>query len=61
MYIEVAGFLNRAERVWRDIFLTETIDPDATAQKRDCEAVASKKGRDSEEDFLWCWQHRGFW
>lgn len=63
MYSEVSGIFNRAERLWRDVFTAETIDLDREeSQKRDCNEASAKKRRNwTEEDFLWCWQHRGFW
>lgn len=63
MYSEVSGIFNRAERLWREIFTAQTLDRNARDSKqRDCEEASAKKHRNwTEEDFLWCWQHRGFW
>jgi hypothetical protein len=63
MYSEVSGIFNRAERLWRDVFTAETLDRNAgDSKQRDREEAVAKKNRNwTEEDFLWCWQHRGFW
>jgi hypothetical protein len=63
MYSEVSGIFNRAERLWRGVFAAETLDRKAgDLKQRDSEEASAKKHRNwTEEDFLWCWQHRGFW
>ncbi|PSH69860.1 hypothetical protein CU102_06275 [Phyllobacterium brassicacearum] len=63
MYSEVSSIFNRAERLWREIFTAEPADRIAgNRANRDSEEASAKKHRNwTEEDFLWCWQHRGFW
>ncbi|MEP7454758.1 hypothetical protein [Phyllobacterium sp. SB3] len=63
MYSEVSGIFNRAERLWREVFTSENLEFTARdSQNRDEEEASAKKRRNwTEEDFLWCWQHRGFW
>ncbi|RZS83493.1 hypothetical protein EV217_2238 [Phyllobacterium myrsinacearum] len=63
MYSEVSGIFNRAERLWREVFASETLDTETRdAKKRDSDEASAKRHRNwTEEDFLWCWQHRGFW
>ncbi|EJN04014.1 hypothetical protein [Phyllobacterium sp. YR531] len=63
MYSEVSGIFNRAERLWREVFTPDALEFDTRdPQKRDSEEASAKKRRNwTEEDFLWCWQHRGFW
>lgn len=63
MYSEVSGIINRAERLWREVFAGEALERKSNdPAKRDCEEASAKKRRNwTEEDFLWCWQHRGFW
>jgi hypothetical protein len=63
MYSEVSGIFNRAERLWRNVFTAETLDRNAgDRNQRDSDEASARKHRNwTEEDFLWCWQHRGFW
>ncbi len=63
MYSEVSSIFNRAERLWREVFTAEPLDRNAGDRTtRDREEASAKKHRNwTEEDFLWCWQHRGFW
>ena len=62
MYSEVSGIFRRAERLWREVFAAEMLDTDTDPKKRDREEAAARRHRNwTEEDYLWCWQHRGFW
>jgi hypothetical protein len=63
MYSEVSSIFSRAERLWREVLATEILVRNAGEPKQgDCnEASAKQKQTTGEEDFLWCWQHRGFW
>jgi hypothetical protein len=63
MYSEVSGIFSRAERLWREVFAAETLNGDAAdcGQREGEQASTGKTRRRTEDDFLWCWQHRGFW
>jgi hypothetical protein len=63
MYSEVSNIFNRAERLWREVFTSENINLNAQNSENCAGDKASVKKRRNmgEEDFLWCWQHRGFW
>ncbi len=63
MYSEVSSIFTRAERLWLEIFKAKNDDLNSLNPiKRDEAELSAKRHRNwTEEDFLWCWQHRGFW
>lgn len=60
---EIGGssILAQIERFWRENVQYKD-DGSSVAEDRDAKDASDKRDRNwAEEDFLWCWQSRGFW
>ncbi|MGH6760070.1 MAG: hypothetical protein ACRECW_00580 [Phyllobacterium sp.] len=57
-----AHILDRFQRAWRGSgHRGEIVSPPAADRDREDESALKRDKNSTEEDFLWCWQHRGFW
>ncbi|MCO4316048.1 hypothetical protein M8997_002540 [Phyllobacterium sp. 21LDTY02-6] len=62
MHSEASSIFTKAERFWRDAFFARQDDSDEQGDRVSAAEAAARRRRNwTEEDFLWCWQHRGFW